>query len=201
MNTSSAVDRGRGRSRRDLAFTGPLCCRLLSLLKYGLAEPLVEADLAESCICSRNERALAEFGSEVSRVLVDDDLAGVVARAERQTDQLIETELLGAGHFNRAIEWRVHGDPADRLGDVISRHGLNEYRWQPNGRSVGGFIGYARDELEELRRLNDRVRERPTLDQCFLSVLRSEVGAVGVYARFPPLTAPRSASRLRRQRP
>ena len=57
---------------------------------------------------------------------VNDNLAGVVARAEELTDQFIETELLGTGHFNRAIQWRAHGDPADRLGDVISRHGLNE---------------------------------------------------------------------------
>ena len=110
---------------------------------------------------------------------VNDNLAGVVARAEALTDQFIETELLGTGHFNRAIQWRAHGDPADRLGDVISRHGLNEYRWQPNRRSVSGFIGDALDELEELRRVNDRVRDPGTLDQRFLSVLRSEVGTVG----------------------
>ena len=46
----------------------------------------------------------------------------LVARAEALTDQLIETELLGTGDVDRAIHWRAHGDPTDRLGDVISRH-------------------------------------------------------------------------------
>src|SRR6185295_16295071 len=102
----------------------------------------------------------------------------VVARAQALADQFIETELLRTRHFNRAIHWRADGDSADRLGDVISRHRLNEYRWQPNRRSLGGFSGDALDELEELRRVNDRIRDPGTLDQRFLRVLRPEVGTV-----------------------
>jgi hypothetical protein len=107
----------------------------------------------------RNQRALVELGPEVPRVRINDHLAGVVARAEALTDQFIEAELLGTGDLNRAIDWRAHRDLADGLDDVISRHGLNEYRWQPNRRSISRFIGDARDELEELRRVNDRVRD------------------------------------------
>jgi hypothetical protein len=120
---------------------------LLSPLERRLAEPLLEADLAELRVVARNQRALAEFGPEVPRVRVDDNLAGVVARGKALTDQLIETELLGTGHFNRAIQRRG-------LGDVISGHGLNEYRWQANRRPLSGVIGDARDELEELRVLH-----------------------------------------------
>ena len=43
---------------------------------------------------------------------VDDNLAGVVAGAQALTDQLIETELLGTGHFDRASQWRGHGEQA-----------------------------------------------------------------------------------------
>src|SRR5258705_4598237 len=145
----------------------------------GLIQALLEADLAESCIVGRNQRAFAEFCPEVPRVRVNDNLAGVVARTEAPTDQFIEPELLGTGHFNGAIQWRAHGDPADGLGDVISRHRLNEYRRQPNRRSVSGFIGDARDELEELRRVDDRVRDPGARDQRFLGVLRSEVWTAG----------------------
>src|SRR6185295_2905329 len=77
-----------------------------------------------------------------------------------------------------AIQWRADGDPADGRGDVISRHGLNKYRRQPDSRSVRRFIGDALDELEELRRVDDRVRNPGALDQGFLSVLRPEVGTV-----------------------
>ena len=109
------------------------------------------------------------------------DLRRKVARSQGRkalTDQFVETELFQARHFNRAIQKRADGDPADRLGNVVSRPGLNEYRWQPNRRSVSGFIGDALDELEELRRLHDRVREPAAFDQSFLGVRRAEIGAV-----------------------
>ena len=125
------------------------------MVEHRLAEPFLEADLAESRVVGRHQRTLAEFGSEIPRVRVNNNLAGVVTRAEALTDQLIETERLGTGHFNRAIQWRAHGDPADRLRNVISRHRLNEYRWQPNRRSVSGVIGDSLDELEKLSRVND----------------------------------------------
>src|SRR5262245_41185117 len=118
-------------------------------------QPLLEADLAESRMASRDQRALAELGSEVPRVRVDDNLARVVACGEPLTDQFIETKLLGTGHLNRAVQWCAHRSPGDRLGDVLTRHRLNEHRWQPNRRSLSGFIGDARDELEKLRRVND----------------------------------------------
>jgi hypothetical protein len=102
-----------------------------------------------------------------------------VARTEALTDQVVETKLLGTGDFNRAIEWRPHGNFFDGFGDIISRHGLNEYRRQPNRRPVSGFIGDADHELEELRRVNDRVRDPAAPDQYFLRVLGSEVGTVG----------------------
>ena len=68
---------------------------MLSLLECGLAEPLLEADLSEARVARRNQRPLAEFGPEIARVRVNDNLAGVVARAEALTDQFVETELLG----------------------------------------------------------------------------------------------------------
>ena len=83
-------------------------------------------------------------------------------RAKALTNQLVEAELLRTGYFHRAIDWRAHRDPADCLGDVVSRHGLNEDRGQPNCRAVSGFIGDPFDELEELRRVDDRVPESTT---------------------------------------
>src|SRR5215470_8280567 len=118
-------------------------------------EPVFQTDLTEPGIVSRNQRALAEFGPEVPRLRIDDHLAGIVARSETLADQLVETEPLGTGHFNSAVQWRAHSNPGNGLGDIISRHGLNEYRWEPNSRSVSRVIGHALDELEELRRVDD----------------------------------------------
>ena len=107
----------------------------------------------------------------------DDELNA--ARAEAQTDQFIERELLGTGHFNRAIHRLPHGDAGDRPRDVIRRHRLNQYVWEPDRRSFSGVIGDPLDEFEELRRVNDRIRDPAALDQRFLSVLRAQIAAIG----------------------
>ena len=112
---------------------------------------------------------------------IGDNLAGVVVRGEALTDQFVETELLRTGHFDDAVDWGTHGDRADRLRDVLSRHRLKEHRWHPDRRSDGGVIRNAFDELEELRGVNDRIRDSATLDQRLLSVLRAEVRTV----RYP----------------
>src|SRR5262245_10257038 len=121
------------------------------MLKAGLVQPVLQANFAEPGPCSRDERALVELGSEVARVRVDHNLALVLARDETLSDQFVEAELLRAGHFNRAIQWRADGDSAYSFRDVFSRHRLNQDRRQADRRSVGRFIGDALDELEELR--------------------------------------------------
>lgn len=76
-------------------------------LDGGLIQPLLKADLAESRVAGRNQRALAEFGPEVPRVRVNNNRARVVSSGEALTDQFIETELLRTGHFNRAGEFET----------------------------------------------------------------------------------------------
>src|SRR5262245_866028 len=154
------------------------------MLRRRLPEPLVEPDVAESRLAPRNQRALTEFGPKVPRVRIGDNLAGIVVRGEAPTDQFVETELLGTGHFYRPVHWGAHGDPADRLRDVLSSHRLKEHRWHPDRCSDGGFIGNAFDELEELRGVNDRERDPAIFDQRLLSVLRAKVRTLG-YALGP----------------
>src|SRR5262245_20622459 len=129
---------------------------LLTPLERRLAEPLIEPDVAESRLAPGNQRSFIQFGPEIPRVRIGDDLARVVGRGESLTDQRVETELFRTGHFNGAVDWCTHGDSGDRLCDVISRHRLKEHRWHPNRRSDSGVIGNAFDELEELRGVNDR---------------------------------------------
>src|SRR3954465_11512229 len=91
-----------------------------SLTMHGwLVEPVAKMHLAQLRVIARNERALAEFGPEVPRVRVDDNIARVLARAKTLTDQLVETELFRAGHFHRAVHRRTDGDPRHCLRDVI----------------------------------------------------------------------------------
>jgi hypothetical protein len=61
---------------------------------------------------------------------VSHNRARIVACAEALLDQFVETELLWPGHFSGAIQWRAHGNPPGRFGDIVSRHGLAEHRCQ-----------------------------------------------------------------------
>src|SRR3954447_9807493 len=124
------------------------------MLDRRVIQPLLKVDRAEARVIGRNERALVEFGAEVPRAGIDDNLARVVARAEALTDEVGEAKLFGTRHLDRAVHWRAHGDPPDRARDLISRHRLNKRGWQPNRRAISRFVGDALHELEELRRVN-----------------------------------------------
>src|SRR5262245_9351219 len=118
----------------------------------GLAEPLLEAGLAEAGVAVGDEAARAELGTVVARAGVGDHLAPVVARAQGPSDDLVEAEPLGPGDLDRAVERRAQGGPADRVRDVVGRHGLEGHRRRADNVPLGGRVGDAREELEELGR-------------------------------------------------
>ena len=91
---------------------------------------------------------------------VGDHLAGIAAGAEACADELIEPELVRPGDLDDAVHRLAHGDPAERARDIIGRDGLDERGRQPDRVAVGGVRGDAVEELEELRRTGDRVRDR-----------------------------------------
>src|SRR4029078_331755 len=136
--------------------------------------PLLQADLAEPRAVRRDQRALAEFGPEVSRVRVSDHFARIVTRADALSNQVIKTEPLWTSDFNDAVQGRTDGGPRDRLGDIISGYRLNQQGGQSNCRSVSGFVSDASDELKDMRRVDDRVRDPACLDQRFLCALRAK---------------------------
>ena len=51
------------------------------MLRRRLGEPLVEPDVAESRLAPGNQRAFTEFGPEVPRLRIGDNLAGIVDAA------------------------------------------------------------------------------------------------------------------------
>src|SRR5262245_18548897 len=153
--------------------------------RRGLLEPVLEARLGEPGAGVRHEGALAQEGAVVPRAGVGDHLARIVTRAEGAADQVVEAELLGAGDLDDAVHRRAHGDRRHRPGDVVRRHRLDEHRRQAHRGAVGGGVGDALDELEELRRVHDRVRDRGPRDQRLLRDLGAEVAALG-QALGPP---------------
>ena len=72
---------------------------------------------------------------------------------------------------DRAVDRGAGGDAGDGGGHVLGRHGLDEGVGQADGVAVGGLVGDAADELEELGGVHDRVRLARVLDQPFLDLL------------------------------
>ena len=110
---------------------------------------------------------------------IRDHLAWIVLRIEAPADELVETELFWTRDFGDAGDRRSQCDSADRARDVVGRHGLDQDGCEPHRVCVGCSIGDALDELEELRRVDDRVRDRRFLDQLLLGNLGAEVAALG----------------------
>src|SRR5258705_23079 len=87
--------------------------------RTGVAARLVEARLGGARAGAGKQRALAGDDAEVARLRVGDDLAGVVARLQHATDQLVEAELLGPGYLPHAVHRRAGGDAADAARHVF----------------------------------------------------------------------------------
>ena len=84
--------------------------------------------LTDLGLTSRNECALGQPGTEVTTLRVCDDFALIVMGAEALSDEFVEPKLLGAGNIQGAIQWRFDSDFADRFGDVVRRHRLDQHR-------------------------------------------------------------------------
>jgi hypothetical protein len=96
------------------------------------------------------------------------DLARIVVRAKDPLDDAIEIERFGPTDFNGAVHGSPRRNPRNRTCDIVGGYRLDEHWWQTNGITVSGSVGDALQELEELSRLDDRVRNRRLLDQLFL---------------------------------
>src|SRR2546428_7362492 len=144
----------------------------------GLAQPVVETGLTEHRVVFGDERAFSQHRAEVEGLGIGHYLARVVPRAEEVSDLSIKAELLGAADFDDAVDRSNDGGPRYGRGDIVRRYGLEQHWWHADGIAGGRAVHDALDELEELRRVNDRVWDRRSLDQRFLSEFRSEVPAL-----------------------
>ena len=114
-------------------------------------------------IVTRHQCALAQLRAEVARVRVGDHHARIAGVRETQSDEFVEAELLRPRDLDDAVHRSRHGDLRHRLRDIVRRHGLEQHGGDAHRVAVGGLVGDALDELEELRRADDRVRDRRAL--------------------------------------
>ncbi len=167
-------------------------------------EPVLEAGRSDVRVVAGDEGALLERRPEIARTLVGRHPARVAVGIQHALDELVETEPFGTGQLDRAVHRRA--DRRDRQcgGDVVGCFGLDQHGRQTNRLAVAARIGDATEELEELRRADDRVRDRPRLDRFLLGELRPEVSAllepIGADDRQRHVMADTSTSPLRRGR-
>src|SRR5262249_48850570 len=142
-----------------------------------LTKPVVEPDVAELRFVAREERAFVESGAEVARVSVDDHFAWVVARSKDALEESVEVERFGPADLNGAIQRRACRHPGAWACHIVGRNWLGVYRRHSNGRAVSRGVSDVHQELEELRRLDDRIRDRRGFDQLLLRKLGAKVAA------------------------
>src|SRR6476660_336794 len=178
---------GRGGSgRRDVAdryqyFSHPFPPSLSGgrRLDRSPIDPLLESRLSEDGVVAGQKGSLAQLRAEVARLRIGDHITWIVACAEVSSDELVQTEPLWARYLDDTVQRRSDSDLADRARDIIGRDRLDENRRQAHRVAIGCIVSDALDEFEELRGMDDRVRDRTAFDQLLLSELRAGVAALG----------------------
>ena len=130
-----------------------------SALRSCAAKPVREmAGTEQRVFLVRDQAALLQRCTEVVCLLVCDDRAGIVLRREVSADDFVKRDSVGAGQFNGSIQRRRHHDFGHVSGEVVREDRLKQHRGQVNGLSASRLISDAPNELKELRRADNRVR-------------------------------------------
>src|SRR5579875_2793733 len=96
------------------------------------------------------------------------DLARVVVGGKNTTDQLGELDFLRPGDLNDTVDRVGYGSLGHCGGHVLGGDRLEIGRRNVHGVAVGSGVGGGAQELEELSRPDDRVRQASPSDQLFL---------------------------------
>lgn len=111
--------------------------------------------------------------TEVRAELICGHLPLILAEAQILNRQLLEADDPRARELDRAVQRSTEGN----VGDVYCRHGLYEHIRDAKPTAVRCVVGDVSDELEELRRVHQRVRLLGFDDQSLLLLLRCEVSS------------------------
>src|SRR5262249_38856023 len=95
----------------------------------------------------------------ITRFRVSDDLARIFECGQSLLNQLIQAKLFRASDFDGAVYRRTFCDPANRARDIVGSHRLKKHGWHTHLLAVEGNVGELLEELEELRRMHNRVRD------------------------------------------
>ena len=125
-----------------------------------------------------NQRAIVDLDAVIMRTAVSQDLSRIVVRVQNLPHSFIERESLRAADLNRPVQGLAKGNVRKGGCHVLRGHWL-ELDWRQTHRaSVRRKVCNGPDELEELGRVDKRVRNGRTPDHGLLCKLCAEIAAV-----------------------
>src|SRR5581483_10342707 len=167
------------RPTRAASINGALMASPIRSARRLLRQPILQSRRTASGVVARAQRVVVEERPEVAGLRIGHDPTVVAPGAEHALDEIVEAASLGASDLDHPIHRLLDDDVRERRGNVASRDRLHQRRRYTNRGPVEPGVRDPREELEELRRAQDRERHPALLDQRLLRHLGAEVAAVG----------------------
>ena len=102
---------------------------------------------------------------------VGDDRPLVTGGGEQPPRPVVDAQRLGSAELDPAADGRAERQIGDSRCDVVGGDELDQPRRQSDGVAVGAGLDGLRQEIEELRRAQDRVGDAPGLDLASCATL------------------------------
>lgn len=118
--------------------------------QFRLSEPVFEPEFSEDRVIFGKESALLHLDVVVATARISENLAWILAYAQKQPPTFIEGKFFGATSFEGVIHRCIKRSPANSTRDIVGGHGLNE-----DGRQAYrvAFLGKVCNAFHEIREL------------------------------------------------
>src|SRR6201982_3834904 len=143
------------------------------------AEPVVEADGAEARAIAGRQRSVVQIRAEVAPMHVGGHFALVADGGQELARELVHRTGLRTCDLDGAVQRRCERQLGQVADHVVRGNRLEQRGRQPDHITLCARFDDAADELEELRRAQDRIGNAGRLDQILLGHLGAEVATVG----------------------
>ena len=97
-------------------------------LRDGAAEPVIETRRTDARVIAGGEALIVQRGAEVKCVGICDYLPCISVRAQKSSDEFVETYQVGTGQLDRAVQRCLDDDLDQGSRDIIRHDGLHEGR-------------------------------------------------------------------------
>src|SRR6201999_3471219 len=148
--------------------------RLRLRLGRRLENPVLEPGGGQFRAVLGNEGAFFDCDAPILRSRIGDYFARIPVGGQRDADEIGKRIRVRSAYLADAVHRVTDRCYGNGFGDVDCSHRLTESRRQTHRVPLGRGVGNEAKELEELRCVQDRVRNRSRADEVFLRLLGEE---------------------------